>query len=476
MKNEHLDANPGRPTAASVGRSAGAPAAYVTEHPTVGDFPNLPVRRPMQSPAEPRLGKPTVMGEPVLQARAGPFFYGVLVGLLALVGVAAYAWYLQLREGLTVTGLNEYVTWGLYIVNFVFLIGASAGGIIVAGLANLLNLERYRTVARIAEILAFVCLSLAGLSILMSMGRPDRTWELFAYGHPGSPLIWDVFVIFTYMALTLALLYFATRADLVHGMRMRPRLAWLYRLLAFGRTSLAPDALARDRRWLRVLSAIAIPYAIVLHSVTAWILGLVKARPAWFSTLLAPLFVASALVSGLALVLAIAIVARWTLKARVSDNAIQGLAKILLYLIPLLGYFLFAELLTVMFGGVPEETVFFEDMIWGQYAWVFWFDLIGGLVVPFAILVFPRLRANRPAVFLAAILVFLGVYAERFNLVVVPQFHKWLPHIHGTYTPTWVELGLTVGVAALVGVAIMVLSRLVPLAEPEANPSAAPKP
>ncbi len=404
--------------------------------------------------------------------RPGVGFYAALLSSLLVLGMAVYAWNLQLSQGLEVTGLNEYVAWGLYIVNFVFLIGVSAGGIIVAGLVNLFNLERYRSLARIAEILAFFCLALAGLSILMSMGRPDRAWELFVYSQYGSPLMWDVFVVFSYMLLSLVLLYFASRADLVRTARSRPRMAWFYRIVTLGRMDLTPQSLKRDRFWLRLLSAIAIPYAVVLHSVTAWILGLVKARPAWFSTLLAPLFVVSALVSGLALVLVVAILAKWLLKARISHEAIQGLARILLFTIPLLGYFLFAELITVTFGGVPDEAVFFEDMISGQYAWVFWFDLLGGLLLPMVLLGVPALRRREGVVLTASALVVLGVYAERFNLVVVPQFHKLLPHVHGSYAPTWVEIWLTAGVAAAFTLAVLVLSRIVPLAEHEEAPDA----
>ncbi len=405
---------------------------------------------------------------PIAHGRRG--FYGTLGVLVAVVALAGYAWIVQLREGLGVTGLNAHVTWGVYIVNFVFLIGVSAGGIIVAGLANVLNLERYRSVARVSELLAFVCLALAGLSILFSMGRPDRAWELFVYSQWGSPLMWDVFVVFSYMALTLALMYFATRADLVRAARERPRLAWFYRALTLGRADVSPRAIERDRRRLRVLSMIAIPYAIALHSVTAWILGLVKARPGWFSTLLAPLFVVSALASGLALILLVSILAKWFLRARISADAIAGLSRILLYLVPLLGYFLFAELLTVTFGAIPDEAAFFDSMMGGQYAWVFWFDLVGGLIVPFALLAVQRWREREGVALLAALLVVLGVYAERFNLVIVPQFHKLLPHAHGTYSPTWVEVTLTLGVVAAIGIAVMIFSRLVPLSEAEEVP------
>ena len=211
--------------------------------------------------------------------RIGWLWIASVVPFLLLFGWGAYNLiFQQWTHGLEVTGLSVSIYWGFYIVNFVFLIGVSAGGIIVGALAYAAEIERFRPVARLAELMAISCLILATLFIFVSIGAPDRFYFLFLYGRLGSPLIWDVIIILAYLALAMALGYFGTRADLVRCMNAFPKRQWLYRLLALGYTDLSPRAVERDKKILRVLAIISIPAAILLHSITAWILGLVDRK------------------------------------------------------------------------------------------------------------------------------------------------------------------------------------------------------
>ena len=394
-----------------------------------------------------------------------------LVMTILLAGVAWGAYNLifqQWAKGLQVTGLNVSIYWGLYIVNFVFLIGVSAGGIIVGALAYAFGIERFRPVARIAELMAISCLILATLFIFVSIGAPDRFYFLFLYGQLGSPLIWDVLIILAYLALALVLGYFGTRADLVRCMDAMPERRWLYRILALGYTDLSPHALGRDRKILKALAIVSIPAAVLLHSITAWILGVVKARVTWHTSLLGPLFVVSAVVSGLALVILSAIVARALLGFRIGRETIVDLGKLLAFSIPILGYFLFAELLTVTFGKEPAQMHVFREMIWGHFAPVFWVNLIAGLLIPLLILISP-LRRTMTGVGIASALVVLGVFLERSNIVILPQLHRLLfPfYPHGSYTPTAVELSIVAGIYALGAVFFAFCAKLFPLVELE---------
>lgn len=402
---------------------------------------------------------------PLVRAPRG---YPLLLGLTLLViawGVFVYT--LQWRFGLSVTGMSNPATWALYIVNFVFFIGASAGGIIVGALAYALGIERFRPVARIAELGAISCLVLATLFIMLDLGRPERFWHLFRYASFESPLIWDVIIIGIYLAIAMAIGYFATRPDLVRSMAAIPKRQDLYRLLALGHTDLSPAALARERLVLRVLAAISIPAAVLLHSITAWILGLIKAQPGWHSALLAPLFIVSAVVSGLALVLLSAVFSRVFLGLRIAEEVIQGLGRVLFFSIPILGYFLFAEMLTVMYAREPAGVHIFREMMFGAYAPLFWFDLIGGLIIPFLLLAFSRTRTVGGIGF-ASFLVVLGVLTERWNIVIPPLLgHTNLPYPPSSYTPTWPELSLTVGTYAVGLLVYLVLARLFPLVELE---------
>jgi len=470
--------------------------------------------------------------------KTGPGYLLSVGVLLALIAWALYAYSHQLKIGLGVTGMNAPTFWGLYIVNFVFFIGLSAGGVIVASLVHAFDITRFKSIARIAELLAISCLLLATIFIMLDLGRPDRFYHLLLHGRLESPLIWDVIVITVYLLTSLAYGYFGARGDLMKCMKLIPERRWLFRLLALGYTDASEKALARDRKILRALAVVALPLAVALHSVTAWILGLVKARPGWYSALLAPLFVVSATVSGLALVILVVVLSKRLLKLQIEEEIVQDLGRLLSLLIPVLGYFLFAELLTVTYSKEPAELHIFREMIWGRYSFAFWFNLVLGLVVPLLILLNPPRRAvvwvgvpagamasvlaiwfnlKLPAalasvlpqavgislppwiqllvlwllgllflvaltgpgtltstrVGIAAALVVFGVLAERWNIVVPSLLHVMIPShgIFGSYTPTWVEYSLVVGVYALGALFFAVCAKLFPLVEIEETAS-----
>lgn len=345
-----------------------------------------------------------------------------VISVILAAGVAAYAFYLwadhQLQTGLGITGMNQPTYWGAYIVNFVFFVGLSAGGITVSGLVHALKIDQYRAVARIAELVAIACVLMAGIFISLDVGRPDRLWHLLRYGRPESPLIWDVIIINSYLLMALGMGYLSTRADIVKCMRAMPNRAWLYRLLALGYVDDSPQALKRDAAILRVLAFASIPAAVLLHSVTAWIMGLTKATPGWHTALLAPVFVGSALASGLALVTMVSFAAQRLFRAQVGDETIAALGRLILLAIPLLGYFLFSEFLTVVYAREVSPHAFFRELIEGDYAIFFWFDLLVGLVAPLLILAYillvPRrvvapARVARPALAAAATLGLAGI-------------------------------------------------------------------
>lgn len=404
----------------------------------------------------------------------------VVVLLLVVVAAALVAYAQQVTTGLAVTGLNTPAYWGLYVVNFVFFIGLSAGGVIVASLVHAFGLREFHPVARIAELMAIACLILAMSFILLDLGRPDRMLFLVRHWRIQSPLIWDVTVVNAYLVISLTYGYFGTRADLVRAAEAYPWRRRLYRLLALGYMDLSPRALERDRRILRVLAMVGLVGAIALHTVTAWILGLIKARPGWYGAIMAPLFIVSATVSGLALLLASVVFCRRVLRLPIEARVIQSLGKLLAAAIPVLGYFLFAELLTVLYAREPAALRVFDEMMFGRYAPVFWGNLILGLVAPMALLSVALLRgADPPAtagrrvssetlIGIAAALVVLGVLAERWNIVIPPLVgFSHLPYPPGRYTPTPSELILTAGVYAVGGLLFAFAARILPLLESE---------
>jgi len=357
----------------------------------------------------------------------------LMIVLFAVMGWALYGYINQLIYGLGVTGMNRPVFWGIYIVNFVFLIGISAGGIAVASLLHLAGIEKYKSVGRIAEIVAIISLILAMISILFDIGRPNRLFNLFIYAQLVSPLIWDVIVINIYFVLCLALLW--------ASLKNKPKLA-------------------------KIFAYISIPVFVFGSSVTAWIFGLMKSQPGWHTTILAPLFICSALVSGLALVILATVFAKWAFKIDIENDVVVNLGKYFKILLPILFYFLFCEFLTIAFAGIPAHTNVLNELISGKFASIFWFDIIVGIVIPFVLLVlgFGKTVAGTG---LISILSFLGVLAERVDIILPPFYHPLLITSEIGYSPTWIEWSLIGGIYAF-GIALFFLSGLViPLKEQE---------
>jgi molybdopterin-containing oxidoreductase family membrane subunit len=252
--------------------------------------------------------------------------------------------------------------------------------------------------------------------------------------------------------------------------------------------------------------------AIALHTVTAWILGLIKARPGWYGAIMAPLFIVSATVSVVALLLVSVVFCRRVLGLPIEARVIRSLGKLLALAIPVLGYFLFAELLTVLYAKEPAALRVFDEMMFGRYAQIFWGNLVLGLIVPMAILLVTLLDLSRRVVMagvvtgaaivtlaavagnlplwtvivaavllvlirhvspetrigVAAALVVLGVLAERWNIVVPPLIG--FSHMHyppGHYAPTGTEFLLVAGVYAVGGLLFAFAARILPLVESE---------
>ena len=368
------------------------------------------------------------------------------LALGALVFWALYMYSTQFVDGLGVTGLNRPVFWGLYIANFIFCVGLSAGGIGVSALVHLLERTDMKPVAILAEVLATSFLFLAASFIIMDLGQPTRFFFVFLSPNFSSPLLWDVTAITSYMFLCVALLYFSARGELV---RRRGQGRWrpLVQLFTLGHTSLSERALRWDHRFLRTLAIISIPGAVALHSVTAWILGLVKGQPGWNTPILAPLFIASALVSGLAGVILAVLVSRRFFKLEVADDVVQSLAGYLLALIPVLLYLLFSEFLTVGYSGTPAHLQVFHEILFGRFARIFWFDIVVGVLIPLALLALPWTRTPR-GIALACLLVIVGVFAERTYVLLPSLMRQALIPGLVAYHPTAVEWSLMAGAYA----------------------------
>lgn len=304
----------------------------------------------------------------------------IVLAVLALVGIGC--WIFQLINGLGITGMSNANSWGLYIILFMLFVGLSAGGLIVASSASVFHIEKYKQVALPAVILSTACICVAGMFVLVDLGGIQRIWRILAGANFASPLLWDMCIITIYLVINIVYLVFMT--------------------------SKKPGA---DRK-VAIVSRIALPVAILVHSVTAWIFGLQIAKEGWYSAIMAPIFVASAMDSGLALLLLVLTGMNKTGRFKTDPKLMKSLAGLLATCIAVDAFFIGCELLTMGYPGAGgAETL--AIMATGATAPFFWFEIIGGLLVPFLILVFAKNRERTGLVVAASALVVLGVFAKR---------------------------------------------------------------
>ncbi|HEX8939768.1 MAG TPA: NrfD/PsrC family molybdoenzyme membrane anchor subunit [Candidatus Limnocylindrales bacterium] len=338
--------------------------------------------------------------------RVDPRLAAWLATLIALMAAGGGAWLYQQWNGLRVTNMRNTFMWGNYILFFMFFVGLSAGGLIVASSGRLFGATRFKPIVRVAVLEATVAITLAGTFIVPDLGRPERLLHIFLFANLTSPMVWDVTIVLLYLGLSATYVWLYTRADLAG--RGSP--------LALG-TGTSERALRRDDRLKGALAWVALPAAILLHSITAWIFGLQIGRTFWYTAVMAPMFIASALVSGLALVILLALAVRWAGRLRFDDGLVPYLGGLLAVFIASEAFLLFAELLTAAYPGAPAEGQAVTRLLAGPYLVPFLGETAFGLLLPFALLASARLRRYPAVVALAAGIAVVGIFVHRLNLL-----------------------------------------------------------
>jgi molybdopterin-containing oxidoreductase family membrane subunit len=300
--------------------------------------------------------------------------------ILAIAGLCAYVF--QLMGGLGVTGMNNGTSWGLYITMFMLFVGLSAGGLIVASSASVFHIEKFKKVALPAVVLSTVCICVAGLFVLIDLGGVYRIWRIFTGPNFMSPLLWDVCVIVCYLIINILYLYFMCSQK-------------------------------ADSKKVAVISRFALPIAILVHSVTAWIFGLQISREGWYSAIMAPIFVASAMDSGLALLLISLVALEKAKLIKLGRDLMASLAGLLATCIAVDAFFIGCELLTTAYPGTEGASHVLGIMTSGATAPFFWFEILGGLLIPFVLLASAKRRERTGVVVAASVLVMCGVFCKR---------------------------------------------------------------
>ncbi|MFH1764256.1 MAG: NrfD/PsrC family molybdoenzyme membrane anchor subunit [Gemmatimonadota bacterium] len=397
---------------------------------------------------------------PIEEGGAG---FRVAFTLLTLVLLAGWVLFSrQILYGLGVTGLNQPVAWGFYIVNFVFFIGISHAGTLISAILRLSNAEWRRPITRMAEVITVIVLAIGGFHPLLDMGRPERLLNIFTAGRLQSPLLWDVTAISAYFMASTVYLFIPMIPDiaLLRDRGVWPH--WFFKFLSWGWEG-TPRQVAVLNRAVSIMMVVVIPIAVSVHTVISYIFAM-TVQPGWHSTIFGPYFVVGAIFSGIAALMLVMIVMRrvFHLESYLKQIHFDQLSKLLLVMSLLWFYFTFSEFLTGFFGNEPSEMRVFNYKISGAYAPFFWGMVAFNFIIPVTILSFRRLRTI-PGIFIACSTVVVGMWLERLNIVVPSLANPRLPYPTGFYIPSIVEWGMFAGAIATFILGFVLFARFFPL-------------
>jgi molybdopterin-containing oxidoreductase family membrane subunit len=398
-------------------------------------------------------------------------FYPFILFLTIVSLTAIYAYITQLSQGLGVTGLNDITVWGVYIVNFIFFIGISHAGIAISAAVRLLQSEMYKPIARIAELLTIVSLAMAGLSIVIDLGRPDRSFLLitkFLLRFKESPLIWDITAVATYLTLSSTYLYITLRRDFkIASERVEGWKKTFYELLIPWYQDNEHKTIDRLSFWLSVT---ILPVMVMVHTTVAWIFALLGSRPLWFTAFAGPYYIVAAVASGISSVVAIAAVMRkiYQWEDILRPMVFKGLANVAMFTTLIYLYMMLAEQIGALYAGPEAEFLVSYEWIFGSFSRIFWGMTTVGLIIPFIFLLWQAFKKNYVHIEYSAIMCAILVVAFWFKryMIIVPTLSIGIPQA-GIYNPTWVEIAILFGVFAVPILLYTLLSKIIPLIELE---------
>jgi Ni/Fe-hydrogenase subunit HybB-like protein len=400
--------------------------------------------------------------------RRGMLWTGMLL-LIAMVGLFAY--YRQLRYGLVVTHMRDYVSWGIYISNFVFFVAISLVGSLITAIFRLANVKWATPLTRIAEIIAVSAIVFASLIIIVDMGRPERFTHLFTHGRIQSPIMWDVIVIGTYFCISLLLLYMPLLPDLKIMLRFKEKsgkaLNKLYRFQGSFWKGTAEQFKISEKS-ITILCIAIIPVAFSIHTVTSWLFATTY-RPGWDSTNFGAYFISGAFLVGAGGVVVAMYVFRkfYHLEKYITELHFDKMGKIVVLLSLLYLYFNINEYMVPAFKMKKSEEAHLSELFTGDYARMFWFAIIVGLIIPIIMLLFKKGRKPLP-MFIIGIMVVVGAWFKRYLIVTPTLLNPFLPmqevpaNYH-YYFPSWEEWAIAMGSLAGALLVITFFARIYPI-------------
>jgi molybdopterin-containing oxidoreductase family membrane subunit len=352
-------------------------------------------------------------------------YYGWITALLAVVGVGFICYLWQFQFGLGITGMSRDVSWGFYIAQFTFLVGVAASAVMVVLPYYLHNYKAFGRVTILGEFLAVASVTMCILFIFVDLGQPTRVANVLLYPTPNSILFWDMIVLNGYLLLNIVIGWNVLEAE---------------------RNNVAPAA------WLKPLIYLSIPWAVSIHTVTAFLYCGLPGRGFWLTAILAPRFLSSAFAAGPAFLILLCMIVRKMTKFDPGKEQIQSLAKVVTYAICINVFFFLCEVFVVFYSRIPEHMdhlVYLFAGLHGHGALVpwMWASMIL-MVVSIILLVNPGTRRNETILTIACITVFVGTWIDKGLGMISGGFVPNPLHHVNEYVPTIPELAISIGVWA----------------------------
>ena len=352
-------------------------------------------------------------------------YWLLLLVLVVLHGIGASAFLYQLKKGLTITGMSRDVSWGIYIAQFTFLVGVAASAVMVVLPYYLHNVKEFGKITILGEFLAVAAVSMCLMFILVDLGKPMRMLNVILHPTPNSVLFWDMIVLNGYLFLNIVI-------------------GWV--VLSAERKEVPPP------KWVKPFIYVSIPWAVSIHTVTAFLYAGLPGRHFWLTAIMAARFLASAFAAGPALLILLCLIVRKVSKFDPGKEAIQKVAKIVVYAMIISIFFVVLELFTAFYSQIPGHMQGFVYDFVGLHGksnlvpWTWAFAIMA--VVATLMLLVPAIRHNEKTLAVACVLVFISLWIEKGVTLVITGFIPNPFESITQYVPTLPEMAITLGVWA----------------------------
>jgi Ni/Fe-hydrogenase subunit HybB-like protein len=365
-------------------------------------------------------------------------YYAWILLLLAVIAYGFFFYLRQLDTGLGITGMSRDVSWGFYIAQFTFLVGVAASAVMLVIPYYLHHYKAFGRITLLGEFLAVASVIMCMLFIIVDLGQPMRLLNVIIYPTPNSMLFWDMIVLNGYLFLNIII-------------------GW--NVLDAERNSVPPA------NWIKPLIYLSVPWAVSIHTVTAYLYCGLPGRGFWLTAILAPRFLASAFAAGPAFLILLCFIVRSVTKFDPGKEQIQTLAKIVTYGTIANLFFFLCEVFVAVYSQIPEHTAHLKYLFFGLHGHAklvpyMWFAMTL-VVAAIALLIFPAARQNEFVLGIACVFVFVGIWIDKGLGMVSGGFIPNPLHQINEYWPTLPEISITIGVWACGLLVLTILYKVV---------------